>query len=128
MNAKGFALLELILTILLLGILAAMVVPYFLSGVTRAADPLNQMPTPLGLQTIMANMVADYDSNGIYLHDLSQLNANITTGHYGITSNYTVTKDSAYKFDANDLNTALKVTITDNASNQSVTYVFTKQQ
>lgn len=130
MRNKGFALLELIVTLILVAVLAAMVVPYFLSGVTHGTDPLTQMSTPLGLQKIVANIVADYENSGpnSYLHNLSNLSSNITTGHYGITASNTVTKDPNYKFDPTDLDTALKVSIKDNASGQSVTYIFTRQQ
>jgi len=127
-NDKGFTLIELIVTILLVGVLASMVVPYFLSGVTRGADPLNDIPTPLGVQTIMANIVADYSSNGTYLNDLTQLSNSIVTGSYGINANYTLTKDPAFKFDESDTLSALKVTIKDNASGQSATFIFTRQQ
>jgi prepilin-type N-terminal cleavage/methylation domain-containing protein len=130
MRNKGFALLELIVTLLLVAVMAAMVVPYFLSGVTHGADPLAQMPTPLGLQKIMANIVADYENSGpnSYLHNLGNLSSNITTGRYGITASHTITKDPNYKFDPADLDTALKVSIKDNATGQSVTYIFTRQQ
>lgn len=124
---KGFTLIELIVTIMVVGVLSSMVVPYFLSGVTKGADPLNEMPTPLGLQSVMAAIVADYYSSGTYMNDLAQLNASIVTGKYGITAGHTVTKDPNYKFDPADANNALKVTIRDNATNQTVTYVFTKQ-
>lgn len=130
MRNKGFALIELIVTLVLLGMLGAIVVPFFFSGVTTATDPLVAMSTPLSLQKIMSNIVTDYESNGpsSYLHDLSSLSGNITTGHYGITANHTVTKDPNYKFDAADLDTALKVSIRDNATNQTVTYIFSRQQ
>lgn len=127
LKQAGFTLIELLVTIMLVGVLAAMVVPFYFSGVTRGADPLTQMTTPLGLQTIMANIIADYNSNGTYMHDLSQLNSSIATGKYGITAAYTVIKDNAYKFDPSDLSNSLKVTIRENATGQTVTYVFTRQ-
>jgi len=128
MKPNGFTLIELLVTILLVAVLSAMTLPLFFSGVTRSSDPLNQMPTPLSLQDIMARIIADYYSNATsYLHDLNQLNANITTGNYGITAGHTITKDPAYKFDPSDIDTALKVTIRDNATGQTMTFVFTKQ-
>lgn len=126
-RAGGFTLIELLVTIMLVSIMAAMVVPLFLSGVTRGLDPLTQINTPLALQTIMANIVADYNSSATYMHDLTALNNNIITGKYGITASYTVTKDNTYKFNPADLSTALKVTIRDNATGQTVIYFFTKQ-
>lgn len=127
MNQRGFTLLETIVIIVLVGVMAAMVVPYFLSGVTRAGLPLAQMRTPLGLQTVFANVIADYNSNGTYLHDLAQLNNRIVSGNYGLTASHTITKDQNYKFDPSDTNTSLKVTIKDNASSQTATYIFTRQ-
>jgi prepilin-type N-terminal cleavage/methylation domain-containing protein len=127
MNQKGFTLLETIVTIVLVGVMSAMVVPFFLSGVTRAGLPLNQMRTPLGLQTVFANIIADYNSNGTYLHDLSQLNSRIASGNYGLTASHTITKDPNYRFNPSDTNASLKVTIKDNASNQTATYIFTRQ-
>ncbi|MFZ5428303.1 MAG: type IV pilin protein [Thermodesulfobacteriota bacterium] len=128
MDSKGFTLVELIVTILLVGMLATMAVPYYLSGVTRGAEPLNDMPTPLGVQTIMANIAANYSSNGTYLHDLSQFANSITTGNYGLTASHTIIKDLNFKFDEDDVLTALKVTIKHNSSGQSATFVFTRQQ
>jgi len=124
---SGFTLLEIIITLILVSVMGAMVVPYFLSGVTRSSEPITQMATPLGLQDVMARIVADYYSKSMFMHDLSLLNAQIVTGNYGITASHTVIKDPAFKFFVTDLNTALKVTIRDNASQQVVTYVFTKQ-
>jgi len=124
----GFTLIETIVALVLTGFLAAMVAPLFSAGVNTASDPINGMSTPLSLQSIMSSIVADYDSSAFYLHDLSQLASNITTGHYGITSAVTVTKDASFKFQLGDLNNSLKVTLTDNATGQAVTYIFTKQQ
>lgn len=127
MKTNGFTLIELIITLILISVMAAMVVPFFKPSVTRGTDPFGFMNTPLSVQTIMASIVADYNSNGTYLHDLSQLNTRIASGNYGLSSSQTITKDNTFKFDPTDLDTALKVTIKDNASGQSVTYVFTKQ-
>jgi prepilin-type N-terminal cleavage/methylation domain-containing protein len=127
MKDRGFALIELIITLTLVAVLAAMVVPFFKPSVTRGADPLGFMNTPLGVQTIMASIIADYSSNATYLHDLTLLNSQIVNGNYGLTASCTIVKNSNYKFDPSDMDTALLVTIKDNASNQSVSYVFTKQ-
>ena len=47
------------------------------------------MNTPLSLQSIMGNIIADYNSNSTYLHDLTQLSNNIRSGNYGLTSAHT---------------------------------------
>ncbi|WP_243439346.1 type II secretion system protein [Fundidesulfovibrio soli] len=126
---NGFALIELIVTLTLLAVMAAMVVPYFLSGITRGTEPLSRMPTPLSVQSIMASIVADYGGNNSaqYQHDLSALNARIVNGNYGLSAAYTITKNPNYKFDATDTDTALLVTIKNNATGESATVVFTRQ-
>ncbi|WP_243312404.1 type II secretion system protein [Fundidesulfovibrio agrisoli] len=128
-RSNGFALIEMIITLTLLGVLAAMVAPYFLTGITTGADPLKNMPTPLGVQSIMASIIADYGSNSTaqYQHDLSALNSRIVNGNYGLSSAYTITKNPNYKFDPSDTDVALLVTIKNNATNESATYIFTKQ-
>lgn len=123
----GFTLIELIVTLIMVSMMAAMVVPYFLTGITKSSEPITRMAAPLDLQAVMSRIVADYYSQAMYMHDLSLLNANIVTGNYGITASHTLTKDPNFKFFAADLNTALKVTVRDNATQQAVTYVFTKQ-
>ena len=128
MKNSGFALIELIITLILVAVMATMVIPFFKPRVTLGTDPFAFMNTPLSVQTIMASIIADYNSNGTYLHDLSQLNSQIVNGNYGLTSaNNTITKDNTFKFDATDIDTGLKVIIRDKASGQSVTYIFTKQ-
>jgi len=124
---NGFALLELIVTLTLLAALSAMVVPYFLAGITKGTDPLDQMGTPLALQAIMGRMIADYTHDPTYLNNPTAFSARIVNGNYGLTAANTITKNSNYKFDATDTDTALLVTIKDNASGQTVTYIFTKQ-
>lgn len=126
-RSGGFTLLELIVTLIMVSMMAAMVVPYFLTGITKSSEPITRMAAPLDLQNVMARIVADYYSQAMYMHDLSLLNAQIVTGNYGITASHTLTKDPNFKFIVTDLNTALKVTIRDNATQQVVTYVFTKQ-
>lgn len=127
MRQDGFTLVEAVLTLVLAGFLAAMVLPYMISGVVRSVGPTTTMNTPLALETVMGKIITDYNSNANYLHDLTLLAARIQTGNYGITTSHTVTKNVNFKFDASDVNTALLVTIVDNATNESVTYVFTRQ-
>ncbi|MBI4805761.1 MAG: type II secretion system protein [Desulfovibrio sp.] len=130
MNNKGFTLIELIVTILLVGIMAAMVVPYFLSGVTTSSKPFDQMPPPLRLQLVMANIITDYSNSGTYLHNLTQLNSNIVVSNssvYKLNSLYTINTNANYRFNANDINPSLRLTVTDKATGQSLTYIFTQQ-
>lgn len=127
MRRNGFSLIEVMVTIVLVGLLAAMVIPYFTSGVTRSPDPINNTPAPLSVQGIMANIVEGYYSNPVYQHDLSQMSGSIVAGNYGLTAGHTITLDATFKFDPADVSTALKVTIKDNATSQFVTYFFTRE-
>ena len=127
MRRNGFTLIEVLVTLVLVAFLATMVVPYMLSGVINTADPLLRMPSSLSVQGIMSNIVQGYNANPLFQNDLALMNASIVTGSYGLTANHTITKDPAFKFDPSDVSASLKVTIKDNASSQSVTYIFTRE-
>ncbi|WP_081429573.1 prepilin-type N-terminal cleavage/methylation domain-containing protein [Solidesulfovibrio magneticus] len=130
----GFTLIEVILTLVILAIAASMVMPYFMSGALTSANPMNNVSTPLTLQTVMSKIVSDYNSNfgTTNLPSLASLATKIlytSNNIYGIDSNFIVTVDQNYKFDSNDTDTSLKVTLTNNQgiSKESLTYIFTKK-
>lgn len=132
MKKKGFTLIELIITLILAGILAITVVPYFQSGITRSSDALNYLSVPLRVQKIMSLIIADYNSNTTYQQNLSSLETNIgltSNNPYGIDSTYAVTINNQYKFQTTDVNYSLMVTIQNNqgTSQESVTYIFTRK-
>ncbi|BAH74525.1 hypothetical protein DMR_10340 [Solidesulfovibrio magneticus RS-1] len=99
-----------------------------------SANPMNNVSTPLTLQTVMSKIVSDYNSNfgTTNLPSLASLATKIlytSNNIYGIDSNFIVTVDQNYKFDSNDTDTSLKVTLTNNQgiSKESLTYIFTKK-
>ena len=129
---KGFTLIEVIATLVIVGILSVAIIPYFQAGITRSADPLDVLPTPLKIQGIMSSIVSAYNGNPNYQQDLTSLEATIngnSNNPYGIDSSITVTINNQYKFKSTDTKVALKVTIKSNAgrSRESVTYIFTQK-
>ncbi len=62
-RACGFTLIEIIITLVVLGILAAMVAVFFGPGVTRSSDPIFALQNDAELQTVMENMIQDQRSN-----------------------------------------------------------------
>ena len=130
MRPSGFTLIEVIVTLCLLALLTAMVAPYFLSGITKGSNALNAMPTPLNLQGVMTKIIDAYDNNGTnnYLYNLTALQTAINTGNTYVPAGYTLVSNNLnFKFQATDLEPALLVTIKNNASSQSMTYIFTRQ-
>jgi prepilin-type N-terminal cleavage/methylation domain-containing protein len=137
MRSKGFALLELIVTLVAIGIMAAMIAPFFVSEVTRGPVALNTMPYTLTLQGVMGKIIEDYNNNPATYQvsgGLSTLSGNIgnaayASANYGIDGvNYTVVKNiTNFKFRATDQDSALQVTIKDNTKNETLTYIFTRQ-
>ena len=79
---QGFTLLEIILTLVLIGIAAAMIVPYFQGGVSDSSVLVARQEAIFDLNGVMANMIADYEKN--YTHDLSAFSAKI--GPVGVVS------------------------------------------
>lgn len=72
---SGFSLIELIATLLLLGILAAALVPFLGESVTRSSQSVLFLDAPLELNSVMANMVADCAAS--FRGDLPGLQAKI---------------------------------------------------
>jgi prepilin-type N-terminal cleavage/methylation domain-containing protein len=71
----GFTLIEVIITLLMVGIVAAVTIPYLLTSLEDAAQPFFQLKDSEALQGAMANLVADYHVN--FANDLSGLRAKV---------------------------------------------------
>lgn len=67
-SVYGFTLVEIILTLVLMGLLGAMIVPYFQAGVFDSSRLLSEQQNILDLNSCMAHMVADYEEN--YKNDI----------------------------------------------------------
>jgi prepilin-type N-terminal cleavage/methylation domain-containing protein len=62
-RARGFTLIEIIITLVVLGIAAAMVAVFFGPGVTRSSDPIFALQKDADLQAVMENMIQDQGDN-----------------------------------------------------------------
>ena len=128
----GFTLLEIILTLVLIGIAAAMIVPYFQSGVTQSSSLVARQESIFDLNGVMANMIADYEAQ--YTQDISALSTKIgTVGSlstvYGDLGNGHVVsylvKSKQFVTIAGETNKGLAVTIADARDEIHLDYLFT---
>ncbi len=123
-SQKGFTLLEIIITLVLVSILGAMLVQVMGSGMIQSSVPVTMAQDTFSLNQVMEKITADY-RDGVAL---TQIKSDVESGNYG---DYTV-KTSAYiKFsgvneipDASGDNDMLKITISFN--DQSLTVLFTE--
>ena len=58
-HSSGFTLLELIITIVMFGFLAAMLAPFIGSALTRSSDPIFRLDQSLKVNACMAELVAE---------------------------------------------------------------------
>lgn len=91
-TAKGFTLIEIIMTFVLGGILATMIMPYFMSGATEAQVPMARLQNSSVLNEAMSLIVADY--NALPLKDSTNLTALMNRVN-AFCSNYTLTNATA---------------------------------
>ncbi len=66
-RARGFTLIETIITLVVLGIAAAMMVVFFGPGITKRSDPIFALQNDADLQTAMENMIAFAATPGMTL-------------------------------------------------------------
>uniref|UniRef100_I2Q4Q5 Prepilin-type N-terminal cleavage/methylation domain-containing protein n=1 Tax=Desulfovibrio sp. U5L TaxID=596152 RepID=I2Q4Q5_9BACT len=133
--ARGFTLIEILLTFVLFGLVALMAVSYFGVGMTRTDIAKNQLQTDATLQLVMENMIAA-QATSAYNADLKAFDATLGTvgvpqSTYGNGASYLITEKtfvcpSGSTFVANaDSNQFLLVTIKPDAnSGVSLTYLF----
>lgn len=131
----GFTLIEVILSLVVAGVLAAMIFSYFGTSIIRSSTPVVLLQNALSLQQVMENMTMDYKAN--FTGNLAGLRTKIGTvstipksNSYG---NYEVVSNGYIKFVGGTENTTspvpediLKVVIK-NAQGDRQTILFVKQ-
>ena len=70
---SGFTLLELIVTMVIIGILATMIFQYFGTPLTRSAEPVHRLKKAFKLQQVLENITEDYEAS-----DKSETYLNLT--------------------------------------------------
>lgn len=76
---QGFSIIEMILTLVLVGILAAMVVPYYQAGVTHSPELVVRIKASAKLQETMENIIV-YTQNVAYNYYVDNMGS--TEGDY----------------------------------------------
>jgi len=132
-----FTLLEVVVTLMLLSILAAIIAPYYLTAIKGSPESILRLSTSLRIHAVAETINADYLLN--YKTDLATLKNNIgsensnqnnTYGIYTIVYNRYITfdDDGNEQNDTSGDNNLLKVTITNSQGTDSTTILFTLQQ
>ena len=125
-NQNGFSLLEVIVTLVVAGILAAMLVQFMGANITRSVTPVVNVQNAYAAESVMESMLADYKK--LLVQDIAPMatfKSRVDSGYYGT---YAVEHNDYIAF-AGGLetpggNTLLKVSIS--VGNQKFTALFAK--
>jgi len=146
MNARrphGFTLIEIILTLVLIGGMIAILTPFYSAGIYSTHEPVDRLQDDVALNRVLENMIADfqdnfYDNNSTMLQQFStKLDGAANATGYG---DYTVVSKVLDKYPTSsnpdqdlanlanivDDNSRLVVTIA-NADGERLTYWFMRQ-
>ncbi|MDA8088169.1 MAG: prepilin-type N-terminal cleavage/methylation domain-containing protein [Nitrospiraceae bacterium] len=121
MNGRGFTLIEIIVTIVIVAILASMLYSYFGPAITGSGVPVARLESAMAAQSAMENVTADYMAN--YQTNLSGLQTNIGREGSALNASYgsgTVIDNHFITWSGNAeapaaISNCLKVTIRDGA-------------
>jgi len=133
-TVRGFTLLEVIITLVVVAVVGAMLFSYFGSSLIQSSTPINRLHTTFSLQQALENITADYRKN--YTANLTGLQAlvvsegtsqNNSYGQYSVVENrfikFSGTSEAAWA--TGDPQNLLKVTIK-NVNGERLTRIFTK--
>lgn len=133
---RGFTLIEIIATILVVAILGALLFQYFGEGFLRSSRPIERLNQTLKLQQVIENINEDYERSAkteAYIDTILRVNiGNAGTDQDNPYGKYRVVDNHFIKFvaeqenptAAGDPKNTLKVTL-ENEMNQSMTIFFT---
>jgi prepilin-type N-terminal cleavage/methylation domain-containing protein len=139
-RAKGFTLLEVIVTLVVAAILGTILVAFMNSNLVRSADPVVNVGRAYNLEKVMENITADYKNNiATGATPLATMKSNIGTAGGGTITNaygsYKVIYNDYITFTCDGSNNCtassggssiLKVTIADPLNIQKITALFTQ--
>lgn len=150
----GFTILEIVLTLVLLGVVGALMAPYYGAGVLTSANLLFRVQDTVQLESVMENIISHYKyscaaSATSCEHDdvntscsAAGLAPTLSDIYTKTTSNLAVYNPSGYGISAGavvgqlfgkaspamdstfDQNCAITITLTHNATNQALSFVF----
>ena len=125
-RSRGFSLIEIIITLVVLAIAGTMLATFMGPGITRSADPLKALQNDADLQAVMENMIADAKTQ-----TLDVLQGKITAKNYG---SYTIERNTKCKLNTatntfeDDAATGMFLCVTISHPSQSgskISYLFT---
>ncbi len=62
--SSGFSLIEIIITLVVVGVFAAMIIPFYNSGVFNSITYTKRQEAVFQLNSVLADIVADYENSG----------------------------------------------------------------
>jgi len=128
---KGFTLIEIIITLTMVAIVAAMVVPYLSTSLSQSGTPMWRLRDALALKQVMENITQDYHSPGMTLTALVNKIGPENTSQNNNYGSYQVIKNRFIEFPGNTEvpggTNLLKVTISDSKGEQLTTLFYRKE-
>jgi len=129
-NKKGFTLVEVILTLVVIAIFSTMVIPFFFSGITSNYVPIERLKESSFLNNAMNSVVSDYEN--LSTKDASSIIEKVSnfSDNYGTkcpnctASVQNITSVSGWKLPSTG---AVLVTITNNSTKETLSHVFSVQ-
>lgn len=125
---RGFTLIELIVTLTLIAVVAAMVLPYLYTTLSQSSTPLWRLRDTLSLKQVMENITQDYHASTLDALQISigpeDTSQNNNYGSYWVVRNRFIQFSS--NTEASGGSNLLKITITNSDGEQLTTLFYRK--
>lgn len=115
----AFTLIEVIVTLVIAGILAALIIPYMSTSLTQSGVPVSRLKQTYLLEEVMENIIADFENT--YKNDPDYLIADFKDrvdsnqdpyyGEYTVVENQLINLDTNVEVNSTDGTGILKITI-----------------